>query len=362
MKRIGPGLSLFVGLLAAPAAWGQTIYLRSAEKPLKGLIKAESPQGIVVAGVKERISPEDIADVDYDIDPLSARIESYRPARKAEKDAEDPALEAKRRENLSLAIDKYEATLKALKPGQALASRQLEFKIATLLAARAAEDGVSPDAAITRLKDFKTRHPKSWQISIVLRLLGDLLLAEKQYTEAEQTYKELALADVADAVREDAELRAARVSLRAGRYPEAQTKLQAILSKFPKGSPSAVRARIAEAECLSAAKKLDPARKLLTQILHETKDKGLKAAAYNALGESYVQAKMFKEARWDFLWVDVVYNQDKAEHAKALYYLWFIFDQLNEADRAAECREMLLNDRQFAGSEYQRLAREKKAP
>jgi tetratricopeptide (TPR) repeat protein len=363
MRRLYPGFSALLLLLSAQAARGQqTIYLQSAEKPLKGTIKDESPRGILVTGMKERIPPEDIVDIEYEIDPLSARIESYRPARKAEKDAEDPALEAKRRDNLSLAIDKYEATLKALKPGQTSAARQLEFKIATLLAARAAEDASPLDPAIARLKDFKTRHANSWQIGRALRLLGDLLLAEKQYAEAEQTYKELAQADVADATRDDAELRAARVSLRAGKYTEAQNKLQALLTKFPKGSPSAVRARIAEAECLSAAKKMEPARKLLKQVLNETKDKSLKAAAYNALGESYVQAKMFKEARWDFLWVDVIYFQDKTEHAKALYYLWFIFEQLNEPDRATECREILLNDRQFAGSEYQRLAREKKAP
>src|SRR5207244_4498091 len=115
----------------------------------------------------------------------------------------------------------------------------------------------------------------------------DLLLAKKQYGEAEATFKELAGADVDDAIREDAELRAAQVSLRAGKHAEAQSKLQALIAKFPKGSPSAVRARIAQAECLSAAKKPEDARTVLKQVLNETKDKGLKAAAYNALGESF---------------------------------------------------------------------------
>ena len=48
--------------------------------------------------------------------------------------------------------------------------------------------------------------------------------------------------DVDDATREDAELRAAQVSLRAGKPAEAQSKLQALVAKFPKTSPSAVRA------------------------------------------------------------------------------------------------------------------------
>jgi TolA-binding protein len=355
--------SAWLFLILAPTAWGQeTIKLRSAEKPLKGIIKDESSRGVLVGGAKERIPPEDIADIEYEIEPLSARLQDYRPARKAEQAAEDPGQEAKRKENLTLAIQKYEATLKALKSGQTFASRQVEFKIATLLAAQEAEDGLPTDPAIAKLKDFKTRHPNSWQITQVLRLLGDLLLAQKQYDEAEAAYKELAAADVADATREDAELRAARVSLRAHKYAEAQARLQSLISKFPSGSPSATRARIAQAECLSASKKPEEARKVLRQVLNETKDRNLKAAAYNALGESFVQAKNYKDARWEFLWVDVVYNQDKAEHAKALYYLWFVFEQLNEPERAQECRETLLNDRQFAGSEYQRLAREKKTP
>jgi len=363
MRRLHLGLSPFLFLMLAPAAWGQqTIHLRSAEKPLKGIIKEESPRGVIVTGVKQRIPPEDIVDIEYEIDPLSARLEHYRPARAAENKADDPAQEANRKDNLALAIQKYEATHKALKPGQTSAARQLEFKIATLLAAQEAEDGSPTDSAIAKLKDFKTRHPNSWQISKSLRLLGDLLLLQKQYDEAEQVYKELAQADVADATREDAELQAAQVSLRAGKYAEAQGKLQTLITKLPRGSSSAVRARIAQAECLSASKKSEEARKLLNQVLTETKDRNLKAAAYNALGESFVQAKAFKEARWEFLWVDVVYNQDKAQHAKALYYLWFIFDQLNEPERAQECRETLLNDRQFAGSEYQRRAREKKTP
>ena len=363
MKRRHAGFSTLLLLALAPSAWGQqTIHVRSAEKPIKGIVKEEGPRGIVVTGVKERIPPEDIVDIEYEIKPLSARLQYYRPAQKAEKEAEDATQEAKRKENLASAIEKYTAALKAMEPGQAAAARQLEFKIATLLALQETEEGLPTDPAIAKLKDFKTKHAKSWQIAKALGLLGDLLLAQKQYAEAEQAYNELAQAEVADATREDAELRAAQVSLRAGKHAEAQSKLQVLIAKFPKGSTSAVRARIAQAECLSAARKTEEARKLLNQVLNDTKDRSLKAAAYNALGESFVQAKMFKEARWEFLWVDVVYNQDKAEHAKALYYLWFVFEQLNEPERAQECRETLLNDRQFAGSEYQRLAREKKTP
>jgi tetratricopeptide (TPR) repeat protein len=216
--------------------------------------------------------------------------------------------------------------------------------------------------AIAKLSDFKNKHADSWQIAGCLKLLAQLQLEAKRYADAEQTYKELSGANVAEPIRQEAELSAAHVSLRAGKHELARKKLQELIAKLPKDSPFIARAHIAQAECLIAAKKPEEARKTLKQILKATGDKALKAAAYNALGESYAKAGMLKEARWEFLWVDVVYNQDRNEHAKALYYLWWIFSQLNEPERAQECLETLLNDTQFNGVEYQRLGREKKAP
>ena len=97
------------------------------------------------------------------------------------------------------------------------------------------------------------------------------------------------------------------------------------------------------------------------EIIKDTTDKSVKATAHNALGLSYFEAAEFKEARWEFLWVDLVYNQDKSEHAKALYYLWLTFKELGEADRAQEYLDILLTDRNFAGMEYQVLAQRKRA-
>jgi len=85
-------------------------------------------------------------------------------------------------------------------------------------------------------------------------------------------------------------------------------------------------------------------------------DKSLKAVIHNALGVCLFDKEDYKGARWEFLWVDVTYNQDKNEHAKALYFLWKIFDQLGDAERGQECREMLLNDRTFAGTEWRARA------
>ena len=83
------------------------------------------------------------------------------------------------------------------------------------------------------------------------------------------------------------------------------------------------------------------------------RNREVKAVGHNTLGYCLYSQGQAKEALWEFLWVDVVYNQDRAEHAKALYHLWKIFSEQGNAERAQECREMLLNDRQFTGTEYQ---------
>jgi hypothetical protein len=91
-----------------------------------------------------------------------------------------------------------------------------------------------------------------------------------------------------------------------------------------------------------------------------TSDNLVRAVAHNTLGEYYLRGKQEEEAFWQFLRVDVLYNQDKAEHAKALYHLSKLFDRpRNDPARARECRDRLL-DKQFAGTEYQRRAESEK--
>ena len=217
------------------------------------------------------------------------------------------------------------------------------------------------EPAIKRLSAFKARHPNSWQLTACLELLGRLQVDAKQYQDAEETYLELAQADVPEDTKQEAQLWAAQVGIKAGKNQAALAKLQKLEAKLPKDSKYRGRAKIAEADCLLAAKKDAEAVALLRQVIKETSDKTLKAQAYNTLGVSYFNGEYLKEARWDFLWVNVVYNQDRAEHAKSLYYLWKIFDKLDEKDRAQECRDALIADRAFVGLEWQRLAQKEGA-
>jgi tetratricopeptide (TPR) repeat protein len=337
------------------------VTVRSKDKPYKGPIKNESARFVEIIGVKEPIPAEDIVDIKYEVNPVDVRINLYRPAWINEKDYNDPdpKKEAKRKANLADALKKYgEAYPKMsdkVTPDK-FGKRHVEYKLAVLTARQALDENGDLGPAIKRLSDFKTRHPDSWQITACLQLLGRLLTDTKQYAEAEQAYLTLAEANVPVDTKQEAKLMAAQVSARAGKHAEALKKLQALSAELPKDSKYQGRAKIAQAECLLASQKNAEAVAMLRQVTKETADKNLKAIAYNTLGLSYYNGEQLKEARWEFLWVDVVYNQDKAEHAKALYYLSKIFDKLDEKERAQECRDTLISDRAFAGMEWQRLA------
>src|SRR5262249_8496637 len=190
--------------------------------------------------------------------------------------------------------------------------------------------------------------------------LAQFLMDAGKFTDAEDVYKELAANKaLGRAARDGFDLLAARVSMRAEKYGDALKKLQALADRLPADSPHKNKARVLQAECLAGLKKYAAARDKLNALLKEAKDdKDVRAQAYNALGRCHLLQQQHKEALWDFLRVDVVYNQNKEEHARALYNLSKLFHLLKDKDRGDECAARLRN-KKFAGTEYQRrLAQE----
>jgi tetratricopeptide (TPR) repeat protein len=354
-SRILFTLALLTFFLPPSLLWAEeTIYLKGKEKPIKTAITKES--GLGVQGAGGLIPAEDIVDIEYELKTtdVTLQINYVRKARGLEKEAQDK--ETGRKVNLANAIQLYEDVIAKMSANQPLARRNFEFRVAALRSRQAIEFDSFVEPAVEKLNSFKTTHPDSWQISQVYRLLANVYLAQKKYAQAEKTYLELTKAPVSEDTKNEAEYLAAQVNVQANNYDQALKSLRALANRLPKDNRFGMKARVAEAECLAVANKHDEANKVLKQILKEATDKNLKAMAYNTLGKNLYKQGQLKEARWEFLWVDVVYNQDKAEHAKALYFLSLIFEKLGEPDRAQECRELLRTDPAFAGLEYQRMA------
>jgi tetratricopeptide (TPR) repeat protein len=365
--------ALCLGLLcgAVPARAADTIYLKGTKKTISGTIAAESARGVEVRGLKEVVPAEAISSIDYQwldargrVD-ADARLKIYLKAVEVENKALAAPTAAKRVAGLTDAIARFEAGLARASPKQPFLRRYLAYKAAALTAKRAELSGREQDQvlAAARLKDFWKKNPDSWEVGRVLTELARIQVGRKAYGDAEETFQALAKLPVSEAVRQEAELKAAGLSMKAGNYEAARQKLAALAQKLPADSPAGQRAQVSQAECLAELKKLPEALALLGQVLARARDGGVKAAAYNALGACQLQGSEVKEALWSFLWVDLVYNRDPAEHARALYYLHRVFGRLNESDRARECLQTLLTGRQFAGLEYRvRAEAEQKRP
>lgn len=346
--------------LFATGLRGDTIYFKTAgkKKAASGTVAQESAKGVVLKGAKDLIAADHIADIDYDIRPADVRLTMYLKAVNAEAAARKAKTDAGRLKDLKVALDKYATALPKIDPKLPFATRHVAFKIAFLSAEKADLEGTETarQEAIDKLKAFADKEPNSWQITRVLFKLARMQVEGKAFSEAEATLKTLAEAPVDEATRQEAELMTAELSMKAGKYEVARKKLETLAAKLPKDSPAGQKARLGQAECLAALKDTVGAQKVLAEVLRSATDGEVKAAAYNTLGYSLLQDGKVEEARWAFLWVDVVYNQNKGEHAKALYYLQQIFARLNEPERAQECLSLLLNDPEYAGLDYQKKA------
>jgi hypothetical protein len=328
-------------------------------------IASVSPRSLVLKSPKAEIPADQIDDIVFPLNPVGVRVSTYRLGVIAEKKGRAAAKPADRAKEYGEALAKYEETLGKLDEGQPYAKAHLEYKIAYLLYTQGRDEGneTTLARAAAKLKAFKTEHPQAWQLVRVLQMLARLQLDARNYAGAEQTFRDLAKSDAPENVRQDAEVQAVLVVLQTGKYAEAQKGLEGLVNRLAKGSVSQLRARLALAECLGYAKDLTRARAEVKAVLDHTKDKALRALAYSTMGYCYWLNEQWQDARWEFLWVDTIYNQDPREHAKALYYLADLFGRLGEGDRARECREQLLTDRRFNGLEYQRRAmKEEKAP
>ncbi len=361
LRRWLPALLVIVFAGSAPLR-ADDVYVRGKEKPIKGTITAESAKEIKV-GTKQLIPAENIIEVVYELDTATTTIR-YKKAVTAEKESLDPAKEANRKGLLAEAIKLYEDVLPAVT--QKNPKRHIEYKIAMLQVRQAQEDGAPVKDAIAKLSDFTKKHPTAWQITNAYETLGRLQMDAQDYAGAEETYAKMAgLVTLPEETRMDARMLAVQAKLRAGKYDEARSDIADIQRNLPKESRFFGRTKVAEAECLVAesakygkddakrAKLFDQAVEQVRAVIKESNDSYVKAVGHNTLGYCYAEQGKAKDAIWEFLWVDVVYNQDRIQHAKALFHLWDLFTKEGDAPRAQECREALMAP-QFAGLDYQK--------
>jgi tetratricopeptide (TPR) repeat protein len=362
---LGATLAALAAAPPAPAQVMDVITFRSSakrEEAARGVILEESPSHVVYrigsGNRTDTIAVEHVVDVEYGVAPeLQAQVN--RVLRKDRQLEETP--EEERKAVFEEAVKGYKEAAEKLKASPN-AARHLQYKLGRLYARRADADRDQLEPAIAQLGRFVQENPDAWQLTAAALLLGRLQEDKGDLAGAQNTYDALARRkDVPGKVRQECELLTVQTMIRSGQARAAERKLRELARGLAEGDPRARRLQVHLAECLVAGKEHAAAEKKLREVLASDADERVKGMAFNALGDVCRETNRPEDAFWNYLWVDVLYGQDKHEHAKAMYHLAKLFDTVrHDPGRALEYRNRLLTDKQYQGLEYQRrMAREK---
>jgi hypothetical protein len=182
--------------------------------------------------------------------------------------------------------------------------------------------------AIDALTAYRDKYPDSWQYTHAARKIVDLQMDVGDFAAAGRTLDSLTrMPELPKSMKEDLELQLIDVLMRTNQTSQAVSKIKAIKAALPANSPQAKRLEVYEIGATSGGKELSKVIGDLEAIASKTTDNGLKALAYNTMGDLYKSSGKPRDAMWSYLWVDQVYFQDRSEHLKAVDRLARLFKE-----------------------------------
>lgn len=202
------------------------------------------------------------------------------------------------------------------------------------------------------MRAFADANGGSYHYFDASEIVGDLLVAIKQYGRAADYYARLEKAPWTD-YKMRAGVATGKTLLAQGKTQEAQNAFDRVIAAEAKGDLAQGQrtvARLGKASALIAAQKPDEAIPMVEEILKtaDVEDVPLMARAYNVLGNAYRQTGDVKRALLAFLHVDVLYSSVPDAHAEALANLADLWERVHKSDRAARARKTLQDEYQHS--------------
>jgi hypothetical protein len=340
------GLLALAGLIGGVAGqalvFGQDRVERRDKKTgtatVTGKIVEENAGGVRVKaqlGKEEAIPSGDIVRVSYGDLPSQAAIELGK-LQAAEAGRDYPAL-----------LKGYEQVqaLPQVKSAPAPVRRYIDYRVASLKGYTADGDD-QVKAAEKALADFIAANPDCWEYPHAARQLGRLQADTGAYPAATKTFEALEKGpNVPAEFKTEAIAALIDIAFQSEDYDLGRKRVEAV-AKNP-NAPAALRARVDMYQLgLDGAKgDLAATVKKIEEAIGKANDPSLKALGYNVLGDVYLAHKKPREAMWSYLWVDVVYNQDRGEHLKAMTRLIKIFKEANDTEKVQLYTEKLARSR-----------------
>ncbi len=242
----------------------------------------------------------------------------------------------------------YKAMLEKAATAPEKSKRYLAYKLAmmtTRVADEAADDENWAALAAEAIKDwdqFLTDYATGWEVWSAAHTNARLLAEVGKYAEAARMWSRLAKNnDLPAELRREAAIQEIDAQIRSKSYALASTASEALLATT---APGTIKDRLAVyAAAAKAAISGDPLSGLkeIEAKIAATKEPIVRATGYSLIGELYLAANKPRDAMWNFLWVETVYNTDKDEVFKALNRLSELYQLQNEEDRAKAYREKI---------------------
>jgi tetratricopeptide (TPR) repeat protein len=240
-------------------------------------------------------------------------------------------------------VQRHWEALAAIKSDKSIPiKRQIQYRLAQLQAL-SANDAVDLQLqAIEAFDRFRKENANAWETIPAAREEVRMLVALNKLDDAAKVLDELSTTpNLAKTIKQDLDFLLIDVMIRAGKLNEVEGRISQALALLPPNDPLAGRLRIYQLGAQAAKGGVDAVIPQLKTMIDKASDSALKALAYNTLGDCYNAQNKKKEAMWAYLWVDVVYNQDKSEHLKALERLVRVFKDLGDDAHADKYRDKL---------------------
>jgi TolA-binding protein len=221
--------------------------------------------------------------------------------------------------------------------------RYIDFRIAQVQAAAADADRSKEEARVV-LNTFVSTHPGTWEYAQAVQMLARMLVEVGDYEGAAKILDGLVRnPGVPPDVKQESEAMLVDAMFQSNKGEQAKAKINAGLKDPSVPEQQKARYRIYQIGIAAQASdaKLDDEIKKLDEAIAKTNDNTLKALAYNVMGDCYTQKSRKRDAMWSYLWVDVVYSQDKNERLKAMTKLVKIFQDENDTEKADMYKEKI---------------------
>ncbi len=231
---------------------------------------------------------------------------------------------------------------------RSIITQEVDYYIAYCSAKLALAGSGDKKAAAGLLTAFQTKNTESYHFYEAAQLLGDLAAALGN-PKATEYYLQIGKAPWPE-YKYRAAVLAGQANLTQEKFAESAKLFDYVVSKAkgnadPKIERQYTFAKLGSAVCSANDGKAAPAIKAIESIIaaNDPKDTELFAKAYNALGACHRQGgpDKAKDAALAYLHTHILFYQDSAAHAEALYYLNILWSQIEKADRALAARKLL---------------------